>query len=86
MNSLPVYDDRYIKFKIRANGDKVYTNFRGLDVPKDDVECESFKVISIYSLLVYESKHCLQVYLENCADKIANKQITDYVDDILFEN
>ena len=25
---LPVYDDRYIKTKIRAYGNKVYTNFR----------------------------------------------------------
>ena len=33
LNFLPVYDDRYIKIKIRTYGDKVYTNFRGLNVP-----------------------------------------------------
>ena len=27
LNALPVYDDRYIKTKIRTYGDKVYTNF-----------------------------------------------------------
>ena len=27
LNALLVYDDRYIKIKIRAYGDKVYTNF-----------------------------------------------------------
>ena len=27
MNPLPVYDDRYIKTKIRTYGEKVYTNF-----------------------------------------------------------
>ena len=53
LNALPVYDDRYIKTKIRTYGDKVYTNFRGLNVPEDDIECESFTVISIDSLLVY---------------------------------
>ena len=37
-NALPVYDDRYIKPKIRTYGDKVYTNFRGLNVPEDGVE------------------------------------------------
>ena len=42
LNALPVYDDRYIKTKIRTNGDKVYTNFRGLNVPEDDIECEFF--------------------------------------------
>ena len=45
--ALPVYDDRFIKTKIRTYSDKVYTNFRGLNVPEDDIECESFTVISI---------------------------------------
>ena len=37
MNALLVYDDRYIKAKIRTYGDKVYTNFRGLPVPEDRI-------------------------------------------------
>ena len=52
LNALPVYDDRYIKTKKRTYDDNVYTNFRGLNVLKDDIECESFTVISIGSLLV----------------------------------
>ena len=52
----------------------------------DDIECEFFTVVSIDSLLVYDQKHCLQVYLDNCAYKIVNKQITDYLDENLFEN
>ena len=52
LDALPVYDDRYIKTKIRTYGDKVYTNFCGLNVPEDNIECESFTVISIDSLLV----------------------------------
>ena len=51
--------DRYIKTKIRTYDDKVYTKFRGLIVPKDDTECESFTVISFDSLLVYENKYYL---------------------------
>ena len=46
-------------------GDKVYTNFRDLNVPEDDIECEFFTVISIDSLLVYENKYYLQVCLDN---------------------
>ena len=38
LNALPIYDDRYIKTKIRTCGDKVYTNFCGLDVPQNGVE------------------------------------------------
>ena len=58
---LPIYDDRYIKTKIRTYGNKVFTNFPGLNVPEDDIEGESFLVISIDSLLVYESKYYLQL-------------------------
>ena len=80
LNALPVYDDRYTKAKIRTYGDNVYTNFRGLDVPDNDIECESFTVISIDSLLVYDNKYRLQVHLDNCAYKIVNKKMTDYLD------
>ena len=38
LNALLVYDDRYIKKIIRTYGDKVYTNFCGLNVPEDDSE------------------------------------------------
>ena len=86
LNNLPVYDDRYIKTKIRTYGDKVYTNFCGLNVPEDDIECESFTIISIDSLLVYGKKHYLQVYLDNCAYKIVNRQMTDFLDKIFFKD
>ena len=85
LNALSFYDYIYIKTKINTYGDKVYTKFRGLNVLEDDIECKSFTVISIDSLLVYENEYYLQVYLDNCAYKIANKQMTDYFDDIFFK-
>ena len=84
LNALPVHDDRYMKTKIRTCGDEFFTNFRGLNVPEDDIECESFIVISTDLSLAYENKYYLQVYLDNCAYKIANKQMTDYLDENLF--
>ena len=57
LNALPVYDDRYIKTKIWRYGHKVYTNFCGLNVPEDDMECKYFTVVSVDYLLVYESKY-----------------------------
>ena len=70
--SLPVYDDNYIKTKIRTYGDKVYTKFRASTVPGDGLECESFTIISFDSLIVYKNKYYLQLYLDNCAYKIVN--------------
>ena len=81
-NALPFYDYRYIKIY----GGKVNTNFRGLNVPEDDMECESFIAISIDPLLVYENKYYLRVYLDNCVYKIANKQMKNYLDENLFED
>ena len=55
---------------MRRYSDKVYTNFCGLSVPEDGVECESFTVISINSLLVYDNKYYLQVCLGECVYKL----------------
>ena len=86
LNALSIYDDKYIKTKTRTYGDKVYTNFCGLNVPEDDIECESFTVISIDSLLKYKNKYYLQVYLDKICLEIVNKQMIDYLDDNLFED
>ena len=63
LNALPVYDDRYIKTKIITYGDKVYTNFRGLNVPEDDIECEYFTVISSDSLQILPARIFRQLCL-----------------------
>ena len=54
LNVLTIYDGRYLKPEIRTSGDKVYTNFRGLNVLEEDIECESFTAISVDTLLVYK--------------------------------
>ena len=61
-------------------------NFCGLNVPEDDMECEYFTVSFIDSFLVYKNKHYLQVYLYNCAYKLTNKHIADYLDDNIFKD
>ena len=42
---------------------------------KDGVECEYFTTVSTDSLLAYENKYYLQVYLDNCAYKLVNTHI-----------
>ena len=55
-------------------------------MPEDGVGCEFFTVISIDSLLVYENKYYLQVYLDNRAYKIVGKKMIDYLHDNVFES
>ena len=61
LNALPVYDDRYIKTKIITYVDKY------INIPEDDIECESFKAIFIDSLLAYKNNYYLQVFSDNSA-------------------
>ena len=68
LNTLPVYDDKYRKTKIRTYGNKVYTNFCGLIVPDNDIECESFTIISIDSFAcvrqeILSASICIQLCL-----------------------
>ena len=65
---------------------KMTTNFSGINVPKDGVERDTFTNISIDSLLVYEKKYNLQVYLDNCACKIIRRQMAEYLDDHHFDS
>ena len=57
--------------------EKVYSNFCGLNVLIDGVEFESFTIICIDFLRVYENKYYLQVYLDKCAYFIVDKQMID---------
>ena len=43
-----------------------------------------FTVIFIDYLLVYENKYYFQVYIDNCAYKITNKEMSDYLNDNLL--
>ena len=56
MNALTVYDGTYINIKTIMYCDNVYTNFLCLNVLEDGVECKSFAVMSVDSLLVYDNE------------------------------
>ena len=75
-----------MKNKTRVYDDNVYTNFCDLNVTEECSECESFIIIFIDSLLVYENKYYLQVYLDNCAYKIVNIPMINYLDYHLFDS
>ena len=62
LNTLPAYDDGYIKTKIRTYDDKVYNNFRGLNVPDDGVECKSFTIFLLI-LFLFTKSHIICKYI-----------------------
>ena len=52
---------------------------------KHAAEYESFTIISFDLFLIYGNKYNLQVHLDNCAYKIVDKLMTNYLDENLFE-
>ena len=63
--------------KRRTSGYNICGSICGLNVPEDYVECESFIIISIDSLLVHKNKYYLQVNLDNCAYETVDEQKID---------
>ena len=76
----------YAKNKIKEYDDKFNTISWDLHVPEIGVIGELFTVFSIDSLLLYEKKYYLQVYLDNCAYKIVNTELIDYHEDKLSKS
>ena len=83
--AFPVYNDRKIKTKIITHGVKVCTISKGLNVQNYRAEYKSRAVIYIDSLLFYEKKYYLKVYLDKCAYKVIDIQMIYYLDDSLIK-
>ena len=62
----------------------ITNGFCSINVLEFDIECISFTVISIDSILEYESKNYLHVCLDKRFYKITNKWMTDYLDHNAF--
>ena len=85
LDALQVYNDRYIKTKIRTYGDKVYNNFGCFNVP-EDVECvlESLLLI-LYIFMKLNTTYKLVVRHTKFLYEIVDKQLIVSLDGNLFE-
>ena len=54
-------------------------------MPEGGIKLESFTVIFIDFLLIYENRYYLQVYLNKYAYKVVNTEIIYYLDDKFLE-
>ena len=60
----PVYDEKYIKAKVREFNGVIKTNFLGDEVPKENEHYTCIACITIDSVMRMEKKNYPQVYLE----------------------
>ena len=87
LNSEPVYNDKYIKTKIKIYNDKVNTNFQHNKIPKDDEYCACLSVILLDSIFVNSNKEYYpQIFLEECKYAIKDKKILNTINEDLKLN
>ena len=84
--SEPIYDDNYIKTKVKTFSDVIKILFDGGDknpdeIPKERVEYACIACISVDSVLKVDKKYYPQVYLEQCKYKIKVREAKSFIDD-----
>ena len=78
-HSMPVYDETYIKAKVRKFDNKIKTNFLGDGVPKENMHYASIDSITIKSVMRMDKKNHLQVYLQERKYKVKKIQVSRFI-------
>ena len=78
-HSMPVYDEKYIKAKVREFNSVIKTNFLGDEIPKENVHYACIACIAIDSVVRMEKRSYPQVYLEECKYKIKKTKMPEFI-------
>ena len=69
-DSQPIYENRYLKTKVREFDGSIKTNFLGNGLPKENAYYTCIACITLDSLLKMNKKNYPQVYLEECKYRV----------------
>ena len=78
-HSMPVYDQTYIKAKVREFDGVIKTNFLGDGVTKKNMHYACIACITINSVMRMEKKNYLRVYLEECKYRAKKIQMSRFI-------
>ena len=78
-HSMPVYNEKYIKAKVREFNGVIKTNFLGDEVPKENEHYTCIACITIDSVMRMEKKNYLQVYLEECKYRMKKTKMNNFI-------
>ena len=78
-HSLPGYDKKYLKAKVREYDGAIKTNFLGNDVPKENMHYTCIACITIDSVMRIDKKNHPQVYLEECKYRVKKIQMSRFI-------
>ena len=80
-HSQPIYDDKYIKTKVKTFNDMINTLFSGDEIPKERIHYICIAAICIDFVLRVDKGNYPQVYLEQCKYKMKKRKLVDFIDD-----
>ena len=78
-HSEPIYEQKYLKAKVREYDGVIKTNFLGNGVPKENMHYTCIACITIDSVMRMDKKNYPQVYLEECKYKIKKIQMSRFI-------
>ena len=69
-HSQPIYENKYLKAKVREFNGNIKTNFLGNNVPEENTYYTCIACITLDYVLKMSKKNYPQVYLEECKYKV----------------
>ena len=77
---MSVYDEKYIKAKVREFNGVIKTNFLGDESPKENEHYTCIACITIDSVMRMEKKNYPQVYLEEWKYRMKKTKIAKFIE------
>ena len=78
-HSKPVYDQKYLKAKVREFDGVIKTNFLGNDTPKENMHYTCIDCITVDSVMRMDKKNDPQVYLEECKYRVKKIKMSWFI-------
>ena len=79
-HSMPVYDEKYIKVKVREFNGVIKSNVMNDEVPKEKERYTCIACKTIDSVMRMEKKNYPQVYLEECKYRMKKTKMTKFIE------
>ena len=78
-HSKPIYEQKYLKAKVREFDGVIKTNFLGNDMPKENIRYTCNACMTIDYVMRIDKKSHSQVYLEECKNRVKKIQMFRFI-------
>ena len=85
-DSITVYDEKYIKAKVREFNGVIKTNISDDKIPKENEHYSCIACITFASVMRMEKKNYPQLYLDECKYRTKKTKITKFIEAALSQS